>query len=242
MTLLLLAGTGEAKRIAWSLADSGRAVIASLAAAMREPDTLPVPTRIGGFGGEAGFRAFLAAERISAVLDATHPFAAQITNRTARACAALDMPYCQLLRPAWVPGLDDDWREVASAVDVPDLIPPNTTVFLATGRQRLADFAGLAGRRVIARVVEPPKAPFPFEGGEFLIGRPPYMEERDRQLMAALGVDWLVTKNAGGAGGVGKLRAARRLGIPVVMLGRPEMPDAPRVESVAQALDWVAAL
>lgn len=242
MTLLLLAGTGEAKRIAWSLADSGRPVIASLAGATREPDTLPVPTRIGGFGGETGFRDFLAAERINAVLDVTHPFAARISDRTARICAALNMPYCQFLRPEWVPGPDDDWRMVANAAEVPAIIPPNTTVFLATGRQTLADFSDLAGRRVIARVVDPPQAPFPFEGGEFLIGRPPYTEERDRQFMAALGVDWLVTKNAGGAGGVGKLRAARRLGIPVVMLGRPQMPNAPRVASVAEALEWVAAL
>lgn len=242
MTLLLLAGTGEAKRIAWSLADSGRKVVASLAGATREPDTLPVPTRSGGFGSAEGFLDYLRDARISAVLDATHPFAHRMTDRTARLCREAGLPYCQLLRPAWEPGPDDDWRPIAIPDEAAQHIPEGTTVFLATGRQSLAEFRELQGRRVIARVVDPPSEPFPFEGGEFVIARPPYRERTDTQLLASLGVDWVVTKNSGGEGGVGKLRAAARLGIPVVMLERPPMPDAQRVTTVKEALDWARTL
>ena len=99
MTVLLLAGTGEARQIAWGLADSGIDIVASLAGATRSPMTLPVPTRVGGFGGEDGFRAYLKDARITSVLDATHPFAARITNRTARVCADLGLPHAVLVRP-----------------------------------------------------------------------------------------------------------------------------------------------
>jgi precorrin-6A/cobalt-precorrin-6A reductase len=242
MTLLLLAGTGEAKRVAWGLVDSGVPVIASLAGVTRSPEPLPLPTRTGGFGGEAGFAEYLDSAGITAVLDATHPYADQITNRTARVCAARSIPYLQLLRPVWVPEQGDNWTEIASEHDAAPHIRMGATVFLATGRQTLDRFANLEGRRVLCRQIDPPTAPFPFEGGEFIISRPPFSVEREEQLFAALGVDWLIVKNAGGTESRSKLTAARHLGIPVLLLRRPPMPDAPRVETVQEALDWVKAL
>ncbi|MBU2993401.1 cobalt-precorrin-6A reductase [Octadecabacter sp. 1_MG-2023] len=246
MTVLLLAGTGEAKRIAWGLADKGRRVVASLAGATRSPDPLPVPTRIGGFGGEDAFREYLAAEGISAVLDATHPFADQITDRTARVCAALEIPYCQVLRPEWSAQDDDNWTAIAAPRDVADLVPKGAVVFLGTGRQTLPEFANLEGRRVLARMIDPPTTPFPFEGGEFVIGRPPFDLKSEMRLFKALGVTHLVVKNSGGTGGRPKLDAAREMGLPVFLLDRPKAPElsetATRVETVQGALAWVAAL
>ena len=242
MTVLLLAGTGEAKRIAWGVADTGTKVVASLAGATRHPEPLPVPTRIGGFGGEDGFRSYVADHGITAVVDATHPFAEQITNRTARVCAALSLPYCQLLRPEWDAAQGDTWTTVASPQDVADHVPQDAVVFLATGRQTLSAYANLEGRRVLARMIDPPTEPFPFEGGEFVIGRPPFSPKSEQQLFKALGVTHLVVKNAGGDGGRAKLVAARALGLPVLMLARPPMPDAPRVSTVQDALLWIARL
>ncbi len=242
MTLLLLAGTSEARQIAWGLSTHGVRAIASLAGATRSPDPLPLPTRIGGFGGQAGFETFLQAEGIRAVLDATHPFASAITDRTAQVCAALSIPYLQVLRPAWSPEPGDRWTEIATEQDAAVHITPGSTVFLATGRQTLDRFSGLAGCRVLCRQIDPPTAPFPFAGGEFIISRPPFSVERELDLFAALGVDWLVVKNAGGTESRTKLTAARHLGIPVLMLRRPTPPAAPCVATVAQALAWVRAL
>ncbi len=241
MTLLLLAGTGEAKRIAWGLVDTGIKVVASLAGATRKPDPLPCPTRIGGFGGEDGFRAYLAATGITAVLDATHPFAHQITERTARVCAELGIDYVQVLRPPWEPAPSDTWIHVDAPTDVAAHIPEVATVFLATGRQTLPHYAALEGRRVLARMIDPPTEPFPFEGGEFVIGRPPFSAKSETQLFKALGVTHLVVKNAGGSGGRAKLDAARALKLPVVMIRRPAMPDVFRVTSVEDALLWAKA-
>ncbi|MEL7253088.1 MAG: cobalt-precorrin-6A reductase [Pseudomonadota bacterium] len=242
MTLLLLAGTREAQEIAQALTQAGREVIASLAGVTRTPINLGVETRRGGFGGEDGFRTELNARGITAVLDATHPFAHRISNRTARICAEMGVPYCQLLRPAWVPEDGDRWAHVAQEEDVAALVDPGQTVFLATGRQTLDRFANLPHARIICRQIDPPERPFPFPNGEFLIGRPPFPVDKEVELFQSLGVDWLVVKNAGGQASKTKLTAARQLGIKVAMIARPPQPDGMKATTVAEALDWVASL
>lgn len=240
MTLLLLAGTAEARAIATAL--QGQGVIATLAGATRDPAPLPVPTIVGGFGGEQGFRDFLIAHHIHAVLDATHPYAARITQRSAAVCAGLGLSFCQLLRPPWVAGPGDLWTQIASEQGAAAHIPLGATVFLGTGRQTLDGFANLTGRRVICRQIDPPEGPFPFAGGEFLVGRPPFSVQDEIALFQRLHVDWLVVKNAGGQASATKLVAARELRIPVLMIARPAMGNWPQVPSVADALAWVAGL
>ena len=236
MTLLLLAGTGDARRIATGL--QGADVIASFAGATRDPRPLPVPARTGGFGGADGFQAYLDAAGISAVLDATHPYATQITTRSAAICAARQLPFLQYLRPPWTAAPGDNWTEIADETAAADHIPKGATVFLGTGRQTLERFANLSGRRVICRQIDPPTAPFPFDGGEFLIGRPPFSEADERALFRRLGVDVLVVKNAGGTASATKLAAARALGLPVLMITRPAQGDWPVADSLDDAISW----
>jgi len=239
VTLLFLAGTGEAKALAKDLANRNIPAIASLAGATRAPDTLDLPTRVGGFGGEAGFRAYLAEAGITRVVDATHPFARQITDRTARICADLGLPYLLLRRPPWTPVDGDRWTYIDREEQAADHVQPGQTVFLGTGRQTLARFANLKGAEVICRQIDPPDKPFPFPGGRYLVGRPPFPVEGEKQLFQQLGVDWLIVKNAGGRLSESKLTAARALQIPVLMINRPPPPDAEIVETVAAALDWI---
>ncbi len=240
MTLLLLAGTGDARRIAQGLV--GIDAVASLAGATRDPEPLALPTGSGGFGGEKGFRQYLAKAGISAVLDATHPYAYRITTRTARVCADIGLPFVQFLRPGWTAEAGDHWIEIAGEEDAAAHIPHGATVFLGTGRQSLRGFANLAGRRVICRQIDPPDAPFPFEGGEFLVGRPPFSVADEVALFTRLAVDFLVVKNAGGTASRTKLTAARQLNIPVLMIARQPAGDWPTVDSVDAALDWARAL
>lgn len=240
MRLLLLAGTGEARTLAEALAARGADAVASLAGATRAPAPLALPARQGGFGGAAGFCAYLEAEGIGAVLDATHPFAARISARTAEICAARGLPYVQLMRPGWAPGPGDRWTEVDGMGALAAVIPTGATVFVATGRQSLAAL-DLPGRILHARVIDPPSTPFPFPGGGFVVGRAPFTEAGEIALFQSLGIDWVLTKNAGGAAPAPKLAAARALGLPVAMLRRPA-PAGPWVTDVAQALAWAEAL
>ena len=243
MTLLLLAGTNEAKRIAQALAaDHDVQVLASLAGVTRHPASLPVPTRVGGFGGEYGFRNELKTRSIHAVLDATHPFANIITDRTARICNEMHMPYAQVLRPEWVADKGDNWTHIASPADAANHLPADARVFLATGRQELCQYQNLNVHRTMVRVIDPPSETLPFEGGEFIIGRPPFTVESEIELFRKLEVTHLVVKNAGGTGGRPKLDAARALGLPVLMIRRPPMPDVHRLETVQDAVSWATHL
>ncbi|MEM9496705.1 MAG: cobalt-precorrin-6A reductase [Pseudomonadota bacterium] len=239
MTLLLLAGTREAREIAQRAQEDGITAVASLAGATREPTPLALPTRIGGFGGAPGFQQYVADHNISAVLDATHPFAHRISERTARLCAALGLPYCQLLRPPWPP--EPDWLMLEREEDLAPHVRAGETVFLATGRQTLDRFADLAHARVICRQIDPPDAPFPFPNGAYHVARPPFSQADEEALFTRLGVDWLVAKNAGGPAARAKLDAADRLGLRVALLARPPQPPGDKVRDVAEALIWMRA-
>jgi len=239
MTLLVLGGTSEGRQLAEALAAQGRDFILSLSGATRSPAQTSGRRRVGGFGGRDGFAAYLKAESIDAIIDATHPFAAYMSVRSHGVAAELGLPYLQILRPEWVPGARDCWIAIASESEAADFIAPGQTAFLATGRQTLHRFANLTHAKLICRQIDPPVGPFPFANGAFLVGRPPFSVAHERALFQKLEIDWLVVKNAGGAASATKLTAARELKVPVLMLRRPEPPDCARVSDVAGALRWL---
>lgn len=237
--VLLLAGSGEARQLAGAIAGAGeRRLTVSYVLPPRVARDLPGETRIGGFGGDAGFRAYLAAEGVSHVVNATHPFAAQITDRTAAICGALGVPQVRVLRPAWVADVGDDWTHVRNINGLEGVIPAGSQVFVAAGRESLSAFEG-GQSRVWCRQLDAPQDPYPYPNGDWVVGRPPFSVDAERALFARLGVTHLVVKNAGGAASRTKLDAARLLGIRVVLIARPEQPDCDRVETVEGALAWL---
>lgn len=244
MRILLLAGTSEARQLAAALVHlDGLTVTASLAEGGRAPSALGVPTRIGGFGGDAGFEEYLSREGVRAVLDATHPFSAGISHRSARICARLGVPYAQLLRPAWRPIEGDSWHFAGDEARAAALVPEGASAFVATGQQRLGAFGPMPGRRVWVRQIErAPEAPPPFADGHWLVGTPPFSIADEIALFRGLGIDWLIVRNAGGSSSRTKLDAARMLGIDVAMIRRPRQPEAIRLDSVSAALAWLRRL
>ncbi|TRD21552.1 precorrin-6A/cobalt-precorrin-6A reductase [Palleronia caenipelagi] len=239
--VLLLAGTSEARDLAASLAlMSGVTATASLSRPSRVPQPLGIPSRIGGFGGDEGFRAYLRDERVGAVLDATHPFATRISFRSARICAEEGLPYGQFLRPAWTPLDGDRWHFAADEAEAAALVPPGARIFLTTGRAGIDRYGRLEGREVVVRQLgEVPSEPPPFETGRWLFGRPPFSVDEEVELFRKLGIDWMIVRNSGGTSSRSKLDAARRLGINVAMIRRPMQPDAIRFESLAYAVSWL---
>ncbi len=207
------------------------------------PSLLGVPTRIGGFGGNAGFETYLDRERIDAVLDATDPFAASVSHRTVLICGTRGIPYAQLLRPSWRPGPEDRWVFAEDEGNAANQIPAGSRVLVATGQERLKGFGTMPGRRVFVRQAWAfPSGRPPFADGYWIAGQPPFDVEDEVALFRALDIDWLVVRNAGGSASRSKLDAARALGIQVAMLRRPLQPEAIRLDSVAAALAWVRKL
>ena len=243
MRLLLLAGTSDARRLAEGLAARGIPTLASLAGAVCEPRSLPVPTRVGGFGGADGFLRTIDAEGIGAVIDATHPFAEAITARSLALSTERRLPHLRLERPGWTAGDGDRWDFVADIAEAAALLPADAVAFLATGRQSLPDWARhFRSARAYLRVIDPPDGPFPLPG-RFIVGRPPFDQAAEARTLRALGITHLIAKDAGGAEGRAKLDAARDLGLPVILLRRPPKPQGMAVvETVASALDWAASL
>lgn len=238
--VLLLAGTSEAVEIASALVKlENLDVVASLAGATRAPRDLGVPMRMGGFGGAAGFEQYLRAKEIDFVLDATHPFAAKMTQTASSVCAKLSISYLRVQRPGWEAQDGDRWHFVDNVQAVKNLIPSGNRVFLGTGRQTLMEFSGFTGREILCRVIDPPKAPFPFAGGRYVVGRPPFSVAQEVALFQREKIDWLVVKNSGGWRSKSKLDAARQLGLAVAMFNRPAAPDAPLVETSGDAVRWI---
>jgi precorrin-6A/cobalt-precorrin-6A reductase len=207
------------------------------------PDpALPVgPVRIGGFGGVDGLRRWLQDERIDAVVDATHPFAATMTAHAAEVCADLRMPYLVLARPAWAPG---DALVVGSDTAAAETVARQgyLRVFLTTGRSGAKAFAGSDAWFLIRAVTAPDDASLP-RRHRLLLSRGPYRYDDEFALLRQHRIDALVTKNSGGDMTRAKLDAAAALAIPVVMVARPQLPaGVTAVGSVEDAAEWVAGL
>ena len=236
MTLLLMAGTGEARQIAEALADRHVDFTVWLSSDGRIAQNWPIDAARGTLAD------CLQDPAITAVLDATHPFSTDVTLEAAQYCAAHGLPYCLLWRPEWRVRTDDRWTHVRTEADAARHIPPGATVFVATGRDRLALFAALKAAHVYCRQIGAPDAPFPFPKGEYLTQDPPFTVDEEIALFQRLGIDWLVLRNAGSTRAVTKLTAARHLGLNVLMIDRPAPPpEALRAASVAEALDWALA-
>jgi precorrin-6A/cobalt-precorrin-6A reductase len=237
LRVLILGGTAEARALADAL--SWADVVTSLAGRTAAPALPTGEVRIGGFGGRAGLAAYLADERIGAVVDATHPFAAAITASAVSAAATAGVPLVVLRRPGWTAGPGDDWRRVPSLAAAAQTVPPlGERVFLTIGRQGAREFAGVGECWFLIRCVDPPSPPLP-PRHEVLLDRGPFALDGELALLRGHRIDVLVTKDSGGPMTAAKLAAARELAIPVVMVDRPPMPAAPTVDSVAAAIAWL---
>ena len=238
---LILGGTGDANRLADALSRAQIDAIYSYAGRTRIPLPHALPTRIGGFGGTAGLANVIRTEAITHVIDATHPFAAEMSRHAVEACAATSTPLLALERRPWTRTAGDRWIEVADiAAAVATLPDAPTRVFLAIGRQHLAPFAAKPQHAYTLRFVDAPDGALPLPNAEIIVSRGPFTLEDDRALMRERGIAWLVARNAGGDGARAKIDAARELGLPVIMIARPELPERPRVERVEDVLAWLA--
>jgi precorrin-6A/cobalt-precorrin-6A reductase len=241
MRALILGGTGDANQLADRCVREGIDAIYSYAGRTQIPLGHTMPTRIGGFGGVAGLVDFIRAERITHVVDATHPFAAEMSRHAVEACAATGVPLLALERAPWMRMAGDNWIEVADIDAAVAALPEQgRRIFLAIGRQHIAAFAARSQHIYTARFVDPPGDALPLRDVQVIVSRGPFTLDGDLELMRSRDIDLLVARNSGGTGARAKIDAARELGIPVIMIARPALPERPGVESVDAVLAWLA--
>ena len=226
--------------MARALAEAGVDAVYSYAGRTEAPVAQPLPVRVGGFGGVAGLAGYLRAEGITHLIDATHPFAAQMSRNAVEACAGSLTRLIALEREPWQAAAGDRWTHVPDLpAAVAALEEAPRRVFLAIGRQNLSAFAGAPQHHYLLRLVDPPTEALPLPDAEAVIARGPFTVEGDRALLRDHRIEMIVAKNAGGAGAEAKLTAARELGLPVVLIDRPQVPERRVARTVAEVMDWL---
>jgi precorrin-6A/cobalt-precorrin-6A reductase len=239
--ILILGGTAEARQLAARLAQRcDLAVTLSLAGRTASPAAQPVPLRIGGFGGAEGLARHLAQQRIDALIDATHPYAATMSAHAASAARAAGVPLMALRRPAWTAVAGDRWIEVADApAAVAALGGAPRRVFLALGRRELRPFEAAPQHYYLVRSVDRVEPPLAVPSAAYVTGRGPFTEAGDHALLSAHRIEIVVAKNSGGSATYSKIAAARALGLTVVLLARPLLPEVPAVTTIDEIEAWI---
>jgi len=241
--LLILGGTGEAAALARAvLVRFGEAVEVTTALAGRTEHPGPIPghVRIGGFDGAQGLAAYLTGQKFDQIIDATHPFAIEISLSARLACDATRVPRLILRRPPWRRDPLDRWIEVDSAEAAAAIVGRvGRRALLTVGAESVASFAVADAVRFVVRLVDPPRERLPLKFHEIVLGRGPFSLAEERHLVARHAIDVLVCRANGGAAPDPKLVAARELSLPVVMIRRPPQEPGAAVDTIEAALDWL---
>ncbi len=230
MKVLILGGTAGGRALARAL---GAEAVLSLAGVTAAP--LSAPDRVGGFGGAAGLADYLEMENFDALIDATHPFAAQISHNAAKAARATGLPLLRLQRPPWP--IEPGWTEAPDLDAAAAMLPAGARVFLSVGSRSLGPFLARGDLWFLTRSIVAPGALPP--QGKLILARPPFAVADEMRLMRAHRISHLVSKNAGGGATRAKLEAARALGVGTIMVKRPRLPGVLTVASVDEAVKWV---
>lgn len=242
LRVLILGGTIEARALARLLAGDARFdATLSLAGRTTEPRAQPLPTRTGGFGGIDGLTRYLREERISAVIDTTHPYADQMSRNAVAACAQTGVPLASLVRPPWQAEPGDRWQIVpdtdAAAIAIGST---PSRVFLSLGRQELHCFAAAPQHHYLARLIEPPQQEILPPDLRLIQARGPFDLAAETRLLTDERIEIVVSKNSGGSPTYAKIAAARTLGLPVIMIARPDKPTGHVVHTPEEAVAWLA--
>lgn len=238
--VLLLGGTTEASALARQLASRSIAATLSYAGRTDNPRGQPVPVRIGGFGGVVGLAGYLRDHGVTHLVDATHPFAAMMSAHAVEAARLAGVAHIALTRPAWEPVAGDRWTRVADIDSaVAALAGPARRIMLALGRMHVEAFAARPQHHYLLRFIDAPDRPPVLSHHSLVVDRGPFTVEGDRALMQTHAIDLLVCKNAGGSGAEAKLIAARALGLPVLMIDRPAVPQRAEVSRAEDVLAWL---
>lgn len=238
--ILILGGTAEARALSIALRQMGGFdVTVSLRGLTNVPQAYAGSMKFGGFGGVEGLSAYLRDGQFEACINATHPFAAQMTENARLAATATGIPLLRLARPGWKRLPDDIWNEVESIESAVEAVGRDDIVFLALGAQGSRPFARLAYARFVIRTSDPVPMEARWSNARYLTGLPNHESVLESDVFQENHVSLLVARNSGGDRGYAKIAAARSLGLPVVMIAPPKESGGRSVTCVPDAVAWL---
>lgn len=240
-TVLILGGTRESRDLCSSLADHDLHLIYSIAGETTSPwRPSRGELRIGGFGGNEGLSHYLANREINYVIDATHSFAVHMSRNMQLACAGLQLPYLRLLRDPWLEPKDQPWTNAETLAEAADLIPPGRRILLAIGKKHLTAFAHRTDCWFLMRSIERPEDDvLPLPTGQFLKSWPATNPTDELHLLRKHNIDTVISKNSGGSGAYAKIEAAQTLGLSIIMIRRPILPNCDKARDPEEARMWL---
>jgi len=230
MKLLLLGGTADGRCLAEVLHQHNINITYSIAGLVRMPQ-VACHVVSGGFSALGGLEHFIVEEKINAIVDATHPYAQNISIKAASAAKACHIPYWRFHRQEWQAQAEDDWLFVNHWQAALPVLAKKRSILLTAGQfeQELIDHLGNhSQQQQLLRTAVAPKAVLP-PTMKWLKAIGPFVYKDELALMQAHKIDALVSKNSGGDSTVAKLQAARTLAVPVIMLQRPSLPNADKL-------------
>jgi precorrin-6Y C5,15-methyltransferase (decarboxylating) len=192
--------------------------------------------------GEDGLRRLI--EGCTLVVDATHPYSVNMTRKIVEECARCGREYVRIERPVGMQDADGIIEAADMAAAVEYLNGAAGNIFVTTGSRELHAFTAMEGwrDRVYARVLSSPSvaqscAEMGFEGKNIFLMQGPFCEELNYGMMKQIDAEYLVTKDSGDWGGFGeKLRAAKRAGVKVIVVGRPDKPSGIGFDAAAKLI------
>lgn len=240
--LLILGGTGEARELARHAVEifgDRIQVVSSLAGRTSGPGAIAGTVRSGGFGGSEGLAIYLRDESVACVVDATHPFAAEITAHAHAACLREEVPRLLLERPTWQLPAGGRWVEVKDLAEAAETLPRvGRRAFLTIGR-KVEAFAGVPDTWFLVRLIEEPAEPLPLPDHQVIFGRPPFDLAAEKAILEEHRIDCLVSKMSGGEATRAKIIAAHEAAIPTIFIRRPFLPPGDAAATVQESLQWL---
>ena len=229
MRLLILGGTADGRQLAEILHRQGVPLIYSVAGLVRTPK-VGCEVVSGGFSQFGGLEEYSQQQEITAILDATHPYAAKISATAVSAAKSCGIPCWRFYRESWQETSADSWKRFSKWKDLIAALSNENRLFLTVGQIEQEYLEQLASKSegVLLRTAVAPKINLP-SNVEWIKAIGPFAEEDEYTLMQQYNIDALVSKNSGGDSTVAKLFAARKLKIPVYMLERPVLETADKI-------------
>ncbi len=201
---------------------------------------------LSGRMNRAAIEELIRARGVTHVIDATHPYATEVTENIRRACESCGTTLLRISRESTT--LPDD----AVAVDSPEeavalLNQTDEKVLLATGSKSLPVFAGVknARERLFVRVLPTAEViakceQLGFDTRHIIAMQGPFSAEMNEQILRMTGAKTIVTKDGGENGGMEeKLIAAKNVGARVIVIRPPRVDEAAAATGLAEALLWM---
>ncbi len=235
-----MGGTGEARNLSFLIKKANLKAVISYSGAVSKTNKQPLPKRTGGFGGANGLAKYIIEEKITHLVDATHPFANQISENAILAAKETQVHFVALERDAWKPKRVDQWTKVKDIEDAIQLLDgPRERIFLAIGRHEVKKFETKKHHFYLLRIIENTPVNFDTPSFEIIYDKGPFKYKNDKMLLLKYNITKIITKNSGGLGAKAKLDVARDLNIPIIMIDRPIISPRYILNSPDKVFNWI---